>query len=142
MASAVIDVVAAAVWDGVDSLLIGQRSVRDSFPGVWEFVGGKREAGESLEEALHREIKEELDIEIFVLERIGATDFSNGDLKFRLHLYFAVWKQGIPRAVEHDEIQWVRSLDSAHRNWSTPDRPFLDEVEQRLLRRIHMRISS
>lgn len=127
-----IDVVAAAIWDGVDKILIGKRAMRDSFPGVWEFVGGKAEEGEALEVALGREIDEELKIQIRVLVKLGEFDFTNKGRLFRLHVYFVQWLKGVPVAIEHDEICWEKDFSLSSRLWSKPDEPFLNAVSEML----------
>lgn len=135
-----INVVASAIWDGVDSVLIAQRSSKDSYPGVWEFVGGKQENGETLEEALHRELDEELGVKVQVLLYLGFFDFNNKFNKFRLHVYLSRWLSGVPQAHEHDDLAWLRLLDVRERNWASPDVPFLEPVQkelQFLLDRLH-----
>lgn len=127
-----IDVVAAAIWDGVGKILVGQRAQYDTFPGVWEFVGGKVEENESLEQALHREIEEELKIQIQIMEKLGTFDFTNDGRPLRLHVYMAQWTKGLPVAIEHEEILWVDRFEIADRNWSEPDQPFLENVKSKL----------
>ncbi|NNF07372.1 MAG: NUDIX domain-containing protein, partial [Candidatus Eisenbacteria bacterium] len=67
-------VVAALLVEG-DRVLVSKRLVDDHFPGLWEFPGGKVEAGESLAEALIRELKEELDLDIEVGRLFDQLEF-------------------------------------------------------------------
>lgn len=97
-----------------DQVLLGQRPESGSLAGAWEFPGGKIEVGESPEEALERELHEELGINA----EIGALKFSithhYGDVGILL-LFFEVqyWK-GEPKPQHHNEIKWVpiSELDS------------------------------
>ncbi|MCB0422767.1 MAG: 8-oxo-dGTP diphosphatase MutT [Bdellovibrionales bacterium] len=99
-----------------NQVLLGQRPESGSLAGAWEFPGGKIEIGESPEEALHRELNEELGINA----EIGSLKFSithqYGDVGILL-LFFEVhyWK-GEPKTKHHNEIKWVpiSSLDDIH----------------------------
>lgn len=123
-----IQVVGAAIWNGVDHILIAERSLAEVGGQTWEFPGGKVEHGESLEQALHREIREELDIEIEILQPLGESTFQNKGKFYRLHLFLARWLNGVPRAIEHNKIQWTRTFSSAEYRWSSADVPFLEPV--------------
>jgi 8-oxo-dGTP diphosphatase len=106
-------VVAAAIVDDLDDpreLLTARRAVPASLAGRWEFPGGKVEAGESPEQALHREIREELGVRI----ALGAELVGPDDGAWRLsetstmRVWLAEVEEGTPQPlVEHDEVRWL-----------------------------------
>ena len=106
-------VVAAAIVDDLDEprvLLAARRAVPASLAGRWEFPGGKVEAGEDPVDALHRELGEELGVEV----RLGAEVPGPDDGAWRLtdtyvmRLWFATLVAGEPAPlVEHDELRWL-----------------------------------
>ncbi len=108
----VIEVSAALIFRG-GQLLITQRHAKAHLGGLWEFPGGKREAGETFEQCLVREIREELGVEISVgelLEEI-AHDYPEKSV----HLKFFVCKllNGEPRPLDCAAVQWVKRAELA-----------------------------
>jgi A/G-specific adenine glycosylase len=75
--------------------------------GVWEFPGGKREAGEDIRACLKREIMEELGVEISVRPPFRTVDFEKNEAVYRVHFCKSQLLRGRPRAIEHQEIRWV-----------------------------------
>ena len=102
------DVVAALIWEG-DRFLACQRPANKARALLWEFVGGKVESGESLEEALIRECREELDITVAPQDVFMEVIHKYPDLTVRLTLFNAVIAEGTPRALEHNDIRWIRT---------------------------------
>lgn len=102
------DVVAALIWEG-DRFLACQRPANKARALLWEFVGGKLEAGETLEEALIRECREELDITVAPQDVFMEVIHEYPDLTVRLTLFNAVIAEGTPRALEHNDIRWIRT---------------------------------
>lgn len=102
------DVVAALIWEG-DRFLACQRPANKARALLWEFVGGKLEAGETLEEALIRECREELDITVAPQDVFMEVIHKYPDLTVRLTLFNAVIAEGTPRALEHNDIRWIRT---------------------------------
>lgn len=100
------DVVAALIWDGC-KFLACQRPEHKKRGLLWEFVGGKTEPGESLEEALIRECKEELDITVKPEHIFMQVIHPYPDMTVRLTLYNAVITEGKPKLLEHNAIQWM-----------------------------------
>ena len=100
------DVVAALIWEG-DRFLACQRPANKARALLWEFVGGKVEAGETLEEALIRECREELDITVAPKDVFLTVIHEYPDLTVRLTLFNASISEGIPRALEHHDIRWI-----------------------------------
>lgn len=101
------DVVAALIWRG-DRFLICQRPAHKARGLLWEFVGGKVEPGETKEQALCRECREELDISLAVGRQFMEVVHEYPDLTVRLTLFLASIPQGEPRRLEHNDIRWIR----------------------------------
>ena len=100
------DVVAALIWEG-DRFLACQRPANKARARLWEFVGGKVESGESLEAALIRECREELDITVAPRDVFMEVIHEYPDLTVRLTLFNAVIAEGKPKALEHHDIRWI-----------------------------------
>ena len=107
----IIEVVGAIIKDG-DRYLVGQRAANKSQGGLWEFMGGKIEPGETPEQALARECREELDLEIENERVIDSVVHEYPEKTIRLTLIECTPKMGsIPKALEHQQIQWVTPDD-------------------------------
>lgn len=100
------EVVAALVWND-DKFMICQRPAHKKRGLLWEFVGGKVEAGESKESALIRECREELDVEIEVENVFMDVVHDYPDLLVHLTLFNATIKEGTPKLLEHNDIKWI-----------------------------------
>ena len=105
----VTEVVAALVWDG-DTFMICQRPVHKARGLLWEFVGGKVEAGESKAQALVRECREELAVEISVGEVFMDVTHTYPDLTVHLTLFNATIAEGEPQKLEHNDIHGSRRV--------------------------------
>jgi 8-oxo-dGTP diphosphatase len=100
------EVVAALIWrDG--KFMICQRPAHKARGLLWEFVGGKVEVGESKEQALIRECREELDVLISVGEIFMDVTHKYPDLTVHLTLFHATVAQGEPKKLEHNDIKWI-----------------------------------
>ncbi len=100
------DVVAALIWEG-DRFLACQRPANKARGLLWEFVGGKREPGETLGEALIRECQEELDVTVEPRDVFMEVIHEYPDLTVRLTLFNAAIAEGTPKALEHNDIRWI-----------------------------------
>ena len=100
------EVVAALIWDA-DRFLACQRPAHKARGLLWEFVGGKVEAGETKEEALIRECKEELDVTVEVGDIFMEVTHTYPDLKVHLTLFHASIASGTPKKLEHNDIRWI-----------------------------------
>lgn len=102
----IYDVVAALIWEN-DRFLICQRPEHKARGLLWEFVGGKAEPGESLETALIRECREELDITVNVGPLFTRVEHLYPDIHIRLHLYHCTIAKGTPQLLEHADLKWI-----------------------------------
>lgn len=102
------EVVAALIWDN-DRFMICQRPANKARPFLWEFVGGKVEKGETKDQALIRECKEELDITLEVGEVFTETVHEYPDIAIRLTVFNAKIAEGVPKLIEHNDLKWITS---------------------------------
>jgi len=101
-----IDVVCAILQNESEEILIAKRS-KGAHKDKWEFAGGKVNRGESFKQALIREIKEELNVEIKVNEYLCSAQHAYGEKKVNLHSYYAEITSGTIRPIEHKICHWV-----------------------------------
>ena len=101
-----IDVVAALIWEG-DRFLACQRPAHKARGLLWEFVGGKVEPGETAEQALIRECREELDVTVAPRDIFMEVIHEYPDLTVRLILFNAVIAAGTPKLLEHNDLRWI-----------------------------------
>ncbi len=104
------EVVAALIWDG-DRFMICQRPEHKARGLMWEFVGGKVEPGETKEEALVRECREELDITLRVGEVFMDVVHEYPDITVHLTLFHAAIAGGVPRLLEHRDLRWITAAE-------------------------------
>ncbi len=100
------EVVAALIWNK-QKFMIYQRPPHKARGLLWEFVGGKVEPGETKEQALIRECREELGITLAVGEVFTEVTHEYPDITVHLTLYNAAIAQGEPQMLEHQDIQWI-----------------------------------
>ena len=100
------EVVAALIWDG-DRFLICQRPKKKARGLLWEYVGGKVEPGETKQEALIRECREELDVTITVGDVFMDVVHEYPDITVHLTLFHASIAEGTIRLLEHNAIAWI-----------------------------------
>jgi 8-oxo-dGTP diphosphatase len=97
----------AVIWNDNQQILIDRRLPEGVMGGLWEFPGGKVEAGESIAECIKREIREELGIEIAVGEHLITIDHTYTHLRVTLTVHHCRLIAGVPQPLECDEISWV-----------------------------------
>ena len=120
--------VLAAVMEKDGRVLLARRKSSDRFGGLWEFPGGKLEAGETPEGCLKRELAEEFGVRAEVGRFIGSVDADAEGLSIRLQAYETVHRTGEFELREHDEIRWVRPSELAGFDLTEPDRRLLARV--------------
>ena len=101
------DIAAGVIYKG-KRVLIDQRKEEGLLGGLWEFPGGKRQGGETLEACLVREVREELGIEISVGEALMTVKHGYSHFRITLHVFECRWVSGRPRALECAAWKWVR----------------------------------
>ncbi|MGA9746116.1 MAG: (deoxy)nucleoside triphosphate pyrophosphohydrolase [Nocardioides sp.] len=111
-------------------VLAARRTSPPEAAGRWELPGGKAETGESLADAVVREIREELGCDIAVAELLeGAQPIRPG---YALRVAVATLVAGEPVPREHDAVRWLRADQLDDVDWLTPDLPFLTTVRSHL----------
>ena len=123
-------VVAALIWDG-DRFLACQRPAHKARGLLWEFVGGKVEPGESKEDALIRECREELNVIISVGDVFMEVTHEYPDLKVCLTLFHATISQGVPEKLEHNDIRWITVDEIDEYDFCPADEEILRRLKQR-----------
>ncbi|MEK2645694.1 (deoxy)nucleoside triphosphate pyrophosphohydrolase [Bdellovibrio sp. BCCA] len=111
-------------------ILIVRRGPGQSGAGFWEFPGGKVEKGESPEQALLREIEEELSVSIRVGDFLGEGDFAYPTKLIRLKVYWAETDDGTLKLLEHDAFKWCLPEEIVTEELSEADRPFVAQILQ------------
>ena len=123
------DVVAALIWEG-ERFLACQRPANKARGLLWEFVGGKVEAGETLSEALIRECREELDITVEPRDVFMEVIHEYPDLTVRLTLFNAVIAEGTPKALEHNDIRWIKASQIDELAFCPADEEILKKLKE------------
>lgn len=126
------EVVAALLWDG-DRFMICQRPKHKARGLLWEFVGGKVEKGETKQEALIRECKEELDVEVEVFDVFMELCHEYPDLTVNLTLFNAKIKNGVPKKLEHNDIKWISVGEISKYDFCPADEEILRKIERERL---------
>ena|ERR1700744_4937946 len=126
--SKVIEVSAALIFKD-DKLLITQRHATSHLGGLWEFPGGKREAGETFEACLVREIGEELGVKIFVGELFE--ELTHAYLEKTVHLKFFICKlvAGEPAAIDCAAVKWVKKSELDDFEFPAADMQLLEKLK-------------
>lgn len=123
--------VLAALVEREGRLLVARRSSGRSQGGLWEFPGGKQEPGETPEECLRRELREELGIETtvgaFFAENLHRYDHGT----IRLLAYWVTWDSGEVRLVDHSAIAWQVPAEMRVEDFAPADVPFVRALAAR-----------
>lgn len=122
------NVVAALIWKG-DKFMICQRPSHKARGLMWEFVGGKVEEGESFENALIRECREELAIEIKPLDIFTEVKHVYPDITISLTLFNAVITSGEPVLLEHADLRWIKPLEIDEYQFCPADKEILEKIK-------------
>lgn len=125
----VVEVVAALIWDK-DKFLICQRPANKERGLLWEFVGGKVEQGETKAQALIRECREELAINVEPREVFMEVMHEYPDITVHLTLFNCTILQGQPRLLEHHDMKWITSAEIHNYEFCPADEEILRKIEQ------------
>ena len=120
---------AAIIYQGGEILLTRRMPDADQ-GGLWEFPGGKQEIGESLEQCLRRELKEELDITVGALWPFSILCHRYPEKEVELHFYTCVLDQGTPKALACLEMAWVAPNRFSSYEFPEADQPVLQKILQ------------
>ena len=123
------EVVAALIWEG-ERFMICRRPPHKARGLLWEFVGGKLEAGETKPEALMRECREELDVGIAVGDVFMDVVHEYPDLTVHLTLYNARIVEGTPKMLEHCDIKWIMPAEIPEYDFCPADEEILKRILQ------------
>ena len=121
------EVVAALIWD-TDKFMVCQRPEHKARGLLWEFVGGKVEPGESKEQALIRECREELGITLSVGDVFMDVVHEYPDINVHLTLFNAVISVGTPQKLEHNDIRWITPAEIPDYNFCPADEEILAKL--------------
>jgi len=124
-----VEVVAALIWDG-DRFLICQRPAHKARGLLWEFVGGKVEPGETKQQALIRECREELTVTVSPSEIFMDVVHQYPDLEVHLTLFNAVISEGNITLLEHNDARWIGVGEIDHFDFCQADEEILDEIKR------------
>jgi len=122
------EVVAAAIFDAEKGLLCAQRAKDDSLPLKWEFPGGKIKSGETHEEALRREILEELSVKVDVKRHLMSIEHDYPEFHLTLHVYEAQIVEGSIRNNVHQRIEWCATKALHTLDWAPANHPLVQRI--------------
>lgn len=123
------EVAAALIWDK-DRFLICQRPKTKTRALLWEFVGGKVEAGETAEEALIRECREELGIAVRPCGIFAQVMHEYPDITIRLTLFNTEIVRGMPQLLEHNDIRWILPEEVGRYEFCPADVEILEKIQK------------
>lgn len=123
----ITEVVAALIWEN-GRFMICQRPAHKARGLLWEFVGGKVEPGESQQEALTRECKEELAVQVSVGDVFMEVVHEYPDITVRLTLFHAAITAGIPQKLEHQDIRWILPSEIPQYDFCPADVEILERI--------------
>ena len=124
----VVEVVAALIQDDRGRYLITRRRSGSHLAGMWEFPGGKREPGESLEAALRRELIEELSATFSVGEKVETVSWQYPERTVVLHFYRCRFESGTIEPLEQQAMEWVEPARLAELEFPPADRELIERL--------------
>lgn len=125
----ITEVVAALIWRG-ERFLACQRPEHKARGLLWEFVGGKVEPGETREQALVRECREELDVTVVPGEVFMEVVHEYPDLTVHLTLFQTQLPEGEPKALEHNALRWITVQEIDQLAFCPADEVILERLKQ------------
>ena len=122
-----IEVVAAIIQR--DGAYFATQRGYGEFEGMWEFPGGKIEPGESSEDALKREIQEELGVDIVIEDLICTTEYDYPSFHLTMHCYLCRVEAGEVELREHKSARWLRPAELGSVEWLPADKEIVDKLK-------------
>jgi 8-oxo-dGTP diphosphatase len=123
------EVVCGIIINPLGKILACRRGLDRHLGGLWEFPGGKVDAGETHQDALTRELYEELSITVRVGNPLTAiVEWTDGTVSIRLRGFYCEILQGSPSAHEHEEIRWCEPTELPNLDWAVADVPLVQEL--------------
>ncbi len=118
-----LPVVAGVLPDALGRVLLARRLPGGPHGGLWEFPGGKVEAGESAAQALARELREELGVEVAVGDALASVDHAYPHLAIRLTAFWVQLRAGVPRPLHCQQVRWVAPAEFSRYPMPAADLP-------------------
>ena len=122
--------VAAGLIQKDGKILITQRRFGDTFGGLWELPGGKQEVGESLQQCLIREIHEELNFKINVIEKLMSISFRYDHVEITLHVFSCSVLKGSPETKGVQDWRWIDLQDIDQHNFTAADQKVIENLNE------------
>lgn len=123
-----IEVCAALLINENHQVLSTQRQGGE-YHGYWEFPGGKMETGETHQDTLIREIKEELDVDIKVNDYLMTINYQYPNFYLTMHCYFCEITNGAIKLLEHNDAQWLKQSDLDTVDWLEADIEIIEKLK-------------
>lgn len=124
--------VAAAIIKNENQIFVTQRGY-GAFKDGWEFPGGKIEKGETPEQALIREIREELDTEIEIGELVDIVEYDYPDFHLTMHCFLCTVKSGNLVLKEHEAAKWLTKETLHSVDWLPADKDLIDKIHDNFM---------
>lgn len=124
------EIVAAVIMNNENKIFCAQRGNYGELALKWEFPGGKIELGETHQEALIREIKEELNTDIDVMEHIITVNHQYKTFKLTMHVYNSKIIQGNLQLSEHINSKWLNNKELDQLDWADADIPIVNKLRR------------
>lgn len=125
-----IEVVCGIIRNERGEILMCRRPVGKHLGGLWEFPGGKVEAGEDFRQTLVRELREELVVTVVIGDSLQPVEWNYETGSIRLWPFLCEISEGKPAAIEHDELKWCALGEIFSLQLAPADRPVLEELWQ------------
>lgn len=124
-----VEVVAALIWKN-GKFMICQRPAHKARGLLWEFVGGKVEPGETKEQALVRECREELAVTVAVQDEFMSLVHEYPDIAIHLTVFNASIAEGVPQLLEHNDIRWIPPKEIKNYDFCPADNKILEKIAE------------
>ncbi len=124
-----VEVVAALIWKN-GKFMICQRPAHKARGLLWEFVGGKVEPGETKEQALVRECREELAVTVAVQDEFMSLVHEYPDITIHLTVFNAYIAEGVPQLLEHNDVRWIPPKEIKNYDFCPADNKILEKITE------------